>query len=124
VIFSRNWVEQLPGHAEVDVGKDRDQTQLSQNRQQILNHTRATPNGPPKRRKHRPLCECIPQIGIEHMLEQTGKTVVVLGHNENESIGPLDRRANCESFRASPASINREPDLSDINQLSCHVLAF
>ena len=51
MIFARRRVEQLAGPAEINVGKNHNQAQLAQYRQQILDHARAA-EGPGRDAAH------------------------------------------------------------------------
>ena len=63
------------------------------------------------------------EVAVQHMFEQSGKAVVVLGHDKNEPIRAADGRRKRRVFDRFTRVIDREPDVSDVDQFCFHVRA-
>jgi hypothetical protein len=112
---ARRRIEQRASVAEVDVREDRHQPQLAQNGEQILNHARAAEWPGRDAANARCLVNVLLQVGIEHVLEQARKAVVVLGHDEDQPIGPFDRGGKlCVLYRLARV-VDRQSNFPDVD---------
>src|SRR5262249_23208613 len=77
--------------AEIDVRKNRDHSEFAQHRKKILYHARAAEWARGHTANPGGLMDVFLQVRVEHMLQQTRKTVVILRDNEDERVGVVHR---------------------------------
>src|SRR5437868_1362658 len=89
--FSGRRIEQFASGTEVDIPKNRNQPEFTQDREQALDHTRAAEWSGRYAADADGSVDIFYQVCIEQMLQQTGETMIVFRNDEYESIGAADR---------------------------------
>src|SRR5262249_58240468 len=84
-------IEQFASGTEIDIPKNRNQPEFTQDREQALDHTRAAECSSRYPADADGFVDIFFQVCIEHMLQQTGETMIVFRNDEDESIGAADR---------------------------------
>src|SRR5205814_3460720 len=64
------------------------------------------------------------QVHVERVFQKPGITMIVFGHNENDSIAPLDRRRECCIFHLLSGVIEPHRKLAHVDQLRLHIYVF
>ena len=64
------------------------------------------------------------EICIQHMLQQARETMIVFRHDKDKRIGFIDCRGKFRVFERLTSVIDREADVSDIDQIGAHIGAF
>ena len=96
--------EDLPDLADVDVPEDRDQAQLAHDGQQALNDADPRERTCRHADKSNGFVDVFVEAAIERVLQQSRKTMVVLGRDNHQTVGGAIASENAACFIASPAS--------------------
>ena len=110
-------VEPAPDVVDVHVPEDRDEAELAEHRQQVLDDSRATED--PRRDADDPdsLVDVLGQVRVEHVLEQTWVAPVVLRGDEHERVGPVHRVRERGILGCLAGIVGRDRESRDVQKL-------
>src|SRR5689334_15915407 len=111
------FVEECRCAGEVAVPKDRHEAKLTHYGQQALNHARAAEAARRYATDANRFVDIFLQVGIEDVFEHAGITVVVFGHDQDQSIRALASRRESVVLDLLSRIGRRKVQLSDVDQL-------
>jgi hypothetical protein len=109
---------EAPVHArEVHVPEDRHEAQLAQHRKQVLNAAGAAEHAGGDSDDAGRLVDVLLEVRVDHVLEHTGVAVVVLGRDEDQTVGAVHRLRESGVLRAFARVVERDRQGCYVDQL-------
>src|SRR5947208_7342196 len=107
--------EDFPHLANVDVPENRDEAQLAHDRQQALNDADPGERTCRHADEANGFVDVLVEAAIERVLQESRKTMVVLGRDNYQTIGSADRLGVCRLFDRFARIIHRKRQRGDVD---------
>src|SRR6266581_4525897 len=122
--FASRRIKELSCCAEIDVRENSDQAELTEHRQQTLDHARAAEWACRNTTNADCFVDVFLQVCIEDMFQQAWETVIVFRDHEDKSVSPRDPCRELAVFERFAGVIHRHRNFPDVDQFGFNIFAF